>query len=107
MSADAGASPGSKNRRQLPKVPSTKKQTSSLLKSSISASSLTSNTSRTTGKLERSISQDIMSDASKRLSPIAPRVIVPQGTITENEGEDSCVTVAVRVRPFSERWVNF
>ena len=103
MSADASASPGSKNRRQLPKVPSTKKPTSSLLKSSVSASSVTSNTNRTIGKLERSISQEVMSDASKKLSPMTPRVIVPQGTILENEGEDSCVTVAVRVRPFSER----
>ena len=95
----------SKNRRQLPTLPTSNKA-SSLLKSSTSAGSLPLTDTRKTKDADRRMSQGAVLDATtKLLSPTQARIIVPPGTLPENEGEDSSVTVAVRVRPFSERSV--
>ena len=104
MSTDANLN-ASKNRRQLPTLPTSKK-TSSLLKSSISAGSLPSTDTRKVKDADRRMSQGAVLDATtKLLSSTQARIIVPPGTVPESEGEDSSVTVAVRVRPFSERLV--
>ena len=103
MSTDANLN--AKNRRQLPTLPTSKKS-SSLLKSSLSAGSLPSADTRKVKDADRRMSQGAALDAtSKLLSPTQPRIIVLPGTVPESEGEDSSVTVAVRVRPFSERSV--
>jgi len=72
----------------------------------LSAGSLPSADTRKVKDAERRISQGAALDAtSKLLSPTQARIIILPGTVPENEGEDSSVTVAVRVRPFNERSV--
>ena len=93
---------GKERKRQLPQVPNGKGKSSRKARS-------TNNLPRSKpgGVKHNPLSSSAITEAGERLSlsPPGTKPIVFTGYSKQDlpEGEDTCVTVAVRVRPFSQR----